>query len=204
LKSWHDYCLYASGIISGGIKMNGLSRIMLLVLVAVLLSAVQAGAQMHDLEIVHTETKEIKDQHGSIKIRMDWLKRPGEMVMTIDYYGFLTQEGMVNFYINVNGEQREFMTMKQEMKNRAQRIRVLSFHPTIKDKKINRLAELPNDTVVDRLLFRNAPYYKQFGACEIEIIFFAHGRWHGDSENHNENFRLSFLSPIADFSVDHF
>jgi len=177
---------------------------MLMVLVAVLLPAVQAGAQMHDLEIVHTETKEIKDQNGTINLRMDWLKRPGEMLLTVTYYGYLTQEGMVNFYIKVNGEQREFITMKQEMKSRAQRIRFLSFHPTVKDKNVNRLAELPSDTVVDHLLFRNAPYYKQFGSCNVEIIFFANGRWHGDSNKNNENFRVTFESPLSDFAKDHF
>ena len=184
--------------------MNSYCKIMLLVLLAVLLTAVQAGAQMHDLEIVHTETREIKDQNGTIKLRMDWLNRPGEMALTVTYYGYLTQEGMVNFYININGEQREFLTMKQEMKSRAQRIRLLSFHPTVKDKGVNRLAELPADTVVDNLLFRNAPYYQQFGSCDVEIIFFAHGRWHGDSGKGNDNFRVHFESPITDFLKDHF
>lgn len=184
--------------------MNSYYKILVLVLVAVLFSAIQAGAQMNDLEIVHSETKEIKDQNGTINVRIDWLKRPGEMALTVTYYGYLTQEGMVNFYINVNGEQREFLTFKQEMKSRAQRIRLLSFHPTVKHKKVNKLAELPEDTMVDHLLFRNAPYYKQFGSCDVEIIFFAHGRWHGDSSKNNENFRISFESPITDFPKDHF
>jgi len=184
--------------------MNSYYKIMVLVFLAVLLATVQAGAQMHDLEIVHSETKEIKDANGTIKLRMDWLNRPGEMALTVTYYGYLTQEGMVNFYIDVNGERREFVTMKQEMKNRAQRIRLLSFHPTVKDKKVNRLAKLPNDTVVDHLLFRNAPYYQQFGSCNVEIIFFVHGRWHGDSTKNNANFCVSFASPITDFPANHF
>lgn len=166
--------------------------------------AATAGAQMNDLEIVHSETREIKDQDGSVKIRVDWLKRPGEMALTITYNGFLTQEGMVNFYMQVNGEQREFVTMRQEMKNRAQRTRILSFHPTKKENNINRLAELPADTIVDQLLFRNAPYYKQFGGLDIEIIFFCHGRWDGDGNNNNQNYRFNFVSNITDFSVDHF
>jgi hypothetical protein len=186
------------------LKMNSFYKIILMLLVSVLFSIGQAGAQMHDLEIVHTETKEIKDRNGTINVRLDWLNRPGEMALTVTYYGYLTQEGMVNFYININGEQREFVTMKQEMKNRAQRIRMISFHPTVKHKKANKLADIPSDTVVDHLLFRNAPYYKQFGDCNIEIIFFAHGRWHGDSSNNNENFRVSFASPITDFPKNHF
>jgi len=186
------------------LKMNSYYKIMLLLLFTVLFTAAQAGAQMHDLEIVHTETKEIKDGNATISLRMDWFNRPGEMALTVTYYGYLTQEGMVNFYINVNGEQREFVTMKQEMKNRAQRVRMISFHPTVKHKKVNKLAEIPSDTVVDHLLFRNAPYYKQFGSCNVEFIFFAHGRWHGDSSNNNENFRVSFESPLTDFPKDHF
>ncbi len=184
--------------------MNSYYKIMLLLLVTVLFAATQAGAQMRDLEIVHTETKEIKDQNGSISLKMDWLNRPGEMALTITYYGYLTQEGMVNFYLNINGETREFVTMKHELKNRAQRIRLLSFHPTVRHKNINRLAELPADTVVDHLLFRNAPYYQQFGSCNIEIVFFAHGRWHGDSCCNNENFRVAFASPLTDFPQNHF
>ncbi|HAE39884.1 MAG TPA: hypothetical protein DCG57_14840 [Candidatus Riflebacteria bacterium] len=184
--------------------MNSYYKILVLVFVAVLFSAIQAGAQMNDLEIVHSETKEIKDSNGTINVRMDWLNRPGEMALTVTYYGYLTQEGMVNFYININGVQREFVTLKQEMKNRAQRIRLLSFHPTVKHKKANKLAELPSDTVVDHMLFRNAPYYQQFGNCDVEIIFFANGRWHGDSSKDNANFRVSFVSPITDFPKSHF
>lgn len=179
-------------------------KILMLMVMVVIFMADSACAQIDDLEIVHTETQEIVDKEGSVKLRLDWLKRPGEMALTINYNGYLTQEGMVNCYITVNGEAREFITMRQELKNRAQRTRILSFHPTIKEKDVNRLAQLPEDTLVDSLLFRNAPYYKQFGTVNIEIIFFCHSRWDGDSNNNNENYRFSFASPIADFSVDHF
>lgn len=180
------------------------TKIKIILIIMVLFFASVAGAQMNDLETVHTETKEIIDQDGSVKIRVDWLKSPGEMMLTITYNGFLTQEGLANFYLKINGEQREFMTMRQEMKNRAQRIKIISFHPTKRDKKINRLVQLPADTIVDKLLFKNAPYYKQFGTLDIEIIFFCHGRWDGDGNNNNENYRFSFVSDITDFSVDHF
>jgi hypothetical protein len=126
------------------------------------------------------------------------------MALTIQYNGYLPQEGMGNFYLDINGERREFFTMRQELKNRAQRTRILSFHPTIKDNNVNRLAQLPADTLVDSMLFRNAPYYKQFGNINVEIIFFCHGRWDGDANNNNQNYRFSFASKIADFSVDHF
>jgi len=182
--------------------MNTKIKILLILMVIIFVSPV--GAQMNDLEIVHSETKEIIDQDGIVKIRVDWFKSPGEMALTITYNGYLTQEGLANFYLKINGEQREFLTMRQEMKNRAQRTRIISFHPTIRDKKINRLVELPSDTIVDKLLFKNAPYYKQFGQLDIEIIFFCHGRWDGDGNNNNENYRFSFISDIIDFSVDHF
>lgn len=179
-------------------------KLLILLLVAVLFISGRAGAQMNDLDIVHTETKEITDADGTVKVRIDWLRRPGEMAMTITYNGFLTQEGLANFYLDVNGETREFYTMKQEMKNRAQKIRILSFHPTVRENNVNRLAELPEGTIVDSLLFRNAPYYQQFGPFNVELKFFIHSRWDGDGNNNNENFRFSFTSPITDLPKSHF
>lgn len=179
-------------------------KLLLLLLVAVLIITGRAGAQMNDLDIVHSETREITDADGTVRVRLDWLQRPGEMAMTITYDGYLTQEGMVNFYLVVNGQTREFSTMKQELKNRAQKIRFLSFHPTIRENNINRLAQLPDNTVVDSLLFRNAPYYQQFGSLNVEVKFFIHSRWDGDSNNNNENFRFSFISPITDMPKFHF
>ncbi|MDD2998170.1 MAG: hypothetical protein EOM80_11105 [Erysipelotrichia bacterium] len=179
-------------------------KILLFLLVAVLITTGKAGAQMDDLNIVNTVIKEITDADGTVKLRIDWLKRPGEMLMTITYNGFLTQEGMVNFYIDVNGVTRDFMTMKQEIRNRAQRIKILSFHPVIRDNGVNRLAQLPEDTIVDSLLFRNAPYYKVFGPMKVEMKFFCHGRWDGDGNNNNENYCFTFASPITDFPQNHF
>lgn len=176
----------------------------ILLLTALLFVTVEAGAQMNDLDIINSETRDITDADGTVSVRVDWLQRPGEMAMTITYNGFLTQEGLANFYIEVNGEQREFMTMKQELKNRAQRIRIISFHPTCRIENINRLMELPENTIVDRLLFRNAPYYKQFGELNVALKFFIHGRWDGDSNNNNENFRFTFTSPLTDMPKFHF
>ncbi len=184
--------------------MNTQFKIIVLVLITMLVLTVSAGAQMNDLDIIHSESKEIVDNDGSVSIRMDWLRRPGEMAMTITYNGYLTQEGMANFFLDINGQTREFLTMKQEMKNRAQKIRILSFHPTRKENGVNRLIELPEGTVVDSLLFRNAPYYKQFGDMNVSIKFFIHGRWDGDGNNNNENYLFSFTSPIKDMPQYHF
>ncbi|MDD3148960.1 MAG: hypothetical protein PHD82_16825 [Candidatus Riflebacteria bacterium] len=179
-------------------------KIFVLLLVATIFIAGQAGAQMNDLDIIHSETKDITDADGTVSVRVDWLRRPGEMALTITYNGYLTQEGMANFFIEMNGQTRDFMTLKQEMKNRAQRLRILSFHPTRRVKGVNRLMELPENTVVDSLLFRNAPYYKQFGELNIAIKFFIHGRWDGDGNNNNENFLFSFVSPVTDMPQFHF
>ncbi|HNX74669.1 MAG TPA: hypothetical protein PLM07_06500 [Candidatus Rifleibacterium sp.] len=159
---------------------------------------------MNDCDIIHSESKEITDADGTVSIRIDWLRRPGEMAMTITYNGFLTQEGLANFYIDLNGQTRDFITMKQEMKNRAQRIRILSFHPTRRENGINRLVELPENTLVDSLLFRNAPYYEQFGTLNVAVKFFIHGRWDGDGNNNNENYLFSFTSRIKDMPQYHF
>ena len=184
--------------------MKSMFKLFIMVMVAVFGISFQAYAQMNDFDIIHSEIKEIVDADGVVALRVDWLRRPGEMALTIIYNGFLTQEGMANFYVKVNGETRDFMTLQQEMKNRAQRLRIISFHPTARQQKVNKLIELPAGTVVDSLLFRNAPYYKQFGALDIEIKFFIHGRWDGDGNNNDENYRFSFSSPIFDMPRFHF
>ncbi len=164
----------------------------------------QVNARMSDLDIIHSETKTIQDHEGTVSLTVDWLKRPGELALTVEYFGYLTQEGMVNFYISVNGERREFITLRRETDNRAQKIKLLSFHPTKKIENVNRLMKLPEETLVDSLLFRNVPYYKQFGEMTVEIIFFCHSRWDGDGNKNNDNYRFKFQSPITDFAVDHF
>jgi hypothetical protein len=126
------------------------------------------------------------------------------MAISVTYNGYLTQEGLANMYLRVNGEDRTFVTMKKELKNRAQKVRIMSFHPVLKVKGVNRLASIPDDTLVDSLLFKNAPYYKQFGDINIELKFFCHGRWDGDGNNNNENYQFSFSSPVDGFSMDHF
>ncbi len=184
--------------------MNQLLKIALLSIVIMSISALPGVAAMADLNIIHSQTETVVDADGQVSVRVDWLERPGEMAITIIYNGYLTQEGLTNFFLSVNGEAREFLTMKKEMKNRAQKLRIISFHPTVLKKGVNRLAQIPDDTLVDSLLFRNAPYYQQFGELVIEAKFFCHGRWDGDGNNNDENYRFVFNSPVKGFSMDHF
>ncbi|HEY9072204.1 MAG TPA: hypothetical protein VIV61_18230, partial [Candidatus Ozemobacteraceae bacterium] len=108
-------------------------------------------------------SRTITDGDGEVTVTLEWLRRPGEFALTIDYYGYLTQEGPVNLYLAVNGTQREFVTLPAELENRHQRIRILSFHPTRVSEGSRSLRSLARDETVDYLLFRNAPYYPQFG-----------------------------------------
>ena len=89
--------------------------IALLILTAlVFININQVGAAMKDTDVIFSEVKQFVDADGKVEVKLDWLRRPGEMALTVTYYGYLIQEGMVNFYINVNGETREFLTMKKE------------------------------------------------------------------------------------------
>lgn len=184
--------------------MNQLKKLFFLSLVIVAGLSSSGYAAMADVNIVYSQTASVVDADGEVRVRVDWLERPGEMAITITYNGYLTQEGMANVYLSVNGEAREFLTMKKELKNRAQKLRIMSFHPTIIENGINRLSRIPDDTLIDSLLFRNAPYYQQFGELVIEAKFFCHGRWDGDGNNNDENYRFVFNSPIKGFSMDHF
>lgn len=184
--------------------MNQLKKIIVLTLLVSFAIVLPGFTAMADLNILHSQTQTIVDNDGEVRIRVDWLERPGEMAITVTYNGFLTQEGMVNFYLNVNGEARNFITLKKELKNRAQKIRLLSFHPTEKINGVTKLMRIPDDTNVDGLLFRNAPYYKEFGDMVIEAKFFVHGRWDGDANHNNENYRFVFSSSISGISMDHF
>lgn len=157
-----------------------------------------------DTKTISSSTQVIQNGPGYVSVTVKWLKRPGEMAIIINYYGFLTQEGMVNFYIDVNGEQRNFMTFKKEHDNRSQSITILSFHPVQLTDGINRLINIPDNIMVDALLFRQAPYYAQFGDLNIELKFFCHGRWEGDAENNNENYRFTFKSTIDGYKMYHF
>lgn len=162
------------------------------------------GATMLPVNVLHSETQVLKDDDGEVRVTLDWLESPGEMALTIDYYGYLTQEGMANIYLQLNGEERQFLTMLEELPDRSQRIKVMSYHPTVIDNGVNKIAPLPGNIMVDSLLFRNAAYYAQFGPTKIEMKFFCHSRWDGDSSNDNHNFVFVFNSPITDFRVDHF
>ncbi len=153
-----------------------------------------------DEEPIGTRAHTFVDADGDVTVTVEWLRRPGEFAVTIDYYGYLTQEGMVNCYLRINGTSREFITLKEETPARHQRIRILSFHPTI-DRGLRPLAP---DELVDYLLFRNAPYYPQFGRFEIEMKFFANGRWDGDGNNSNNNYKTAFDCPIDTPAQDHF
>ncbi|MGM0598269.1 MAG: hypothetical protein ACQETH_00510 [Candidatus Rifleibacteriota bacterium] len=184
--------------------MNQLKKIFATSIIALICSLIPGYGAMKDMEIIETQSQTIKDDDGEVTVRLDWLNRPGEMAITVFYNGYLTQEGLTNLYICVNGENRDFVTMKKELKNRAQKLRIISFHPTVKKDGVNRLAKIPNDSIVDGLLFKNAPYYKQFGDVDIELKFFCHGRWDGDGNKNNENYHFKFSSSIKGFVTDHF
>jgi hypothetical protein len=178
----------------------------ILFLAMVCLAMPCSGETMKDTDSIGRASQTIRDTQGEVTVTLDWLRRPGEFALTIDYYGYLTQEGIVNAYLSVNGTQREFITMKEELSNRHQRIRILSFHPTAKVKgNANRLATIADSEVIDYLLFKNAPYYPQFGTVKIELKFFAHGRWDGDGNCNNENYCFKFVNPLKDtVALDHF
>lgn len=184
--------------------MNIMKKAFIIITILITCLPLPGYASMADLNIVHSEVQTISDSDGEVRVRVDWFARPGEMSITVTYDGFLTQEGLANMYLSVNGENRQFITMKKELKNRAQKVRIISFHPTVVDKGVNCLSKLPDDSLVDSLLFRNAPYYKQFGNLTVEAKFFTHGRWDGDGNNNNENYIFSFESRLTDFAMDHF
>lgn len=151
-----------------------------------------------DDEVIHSETKTTVDNDGIVKVTLQWLKRPGEMAIEINYFGYLIQEGTVNFYLSVNGVQREFMTLLHKEPLSFHKTRILSFHPTIIENGITKIKELANGEIVDKELFKNAAYYSHFGKTFIEVKFFAHGRWDGDGNNGNSNYVFEFESPIKE------
>lgn len=164
----------------------------------------ETDVQSEDLEPMGVQTHRFVDRDGEVKLTVEWLRRPGEFAVTIEYYGYLTQEGRVNCYLDLNGTRREFITLRESVSDRHQRIRILSFHPTVALGESRGLKKLTSDEVVDYLLFTNAPYYPQFGNVNIEMKFFSHGRWDGDGNNNNENYRISFPCPIKVQAEDHF
>lgn len=178
-------------------RIKGINTIMIFS-ISIICCATIFGSELHEDSPIAKQSQSISDNDGKVTVTCEWLKRPGEMALTIDYYGYLIQEGMVNFYIEVNGEQREFLTMIKELPDRSQRVRLISFHPIRKkmEKGISALKKLEDHTLVDHLLFRNAPYYSALGKVRIELKFFAHGRWDGDSKKDNGNFVFEFTSPL--------
>lgn len=164
----------------------------------------EADMLCEDVEPIGVQTHTFTDRDGEVKLTVEWLRRPGEFAVTIDYYGYLTQEGRVNCYLDINGTKREFITLRENFSNRHQRIRILSFHPTVSSGVSRGLKKLMSDEVVDYLLFTNTPYYPQFGKVNIEMKFFSHGRWDGDGNNNNENYNISFPCPIKVQAEDHF
>lgn len=177
---------------------------MVLVSIFGLLGNSMANAEPDD--IIASEKKTVRDNNGEVTVQLDWLDRPGEFALTIDYFGFLTQEGLANFFLEVNGTRREFLTMREELPDRTQRIRILSFQPLQKRAKAgpNMLKKLPSNTLVDHLLFTNAPYYSQLGNVRIELKFFIHGRWDGDGNQNDGNFRFEFANTRLAELTDHF
>ncbi len=168
------------------------------------IEAAVCAAATRDEDVIASMTRTISDNNGDVTVTCEWLRRPGEMAITIDYHGYLSQEGMANAFLSVNGVQREFITLKQELPNRVQRIRLLSFNPTTQVKGVNRIRPLGPAEQVDYQLFRNTPYYKQFGSVQIELKFFANGRWDGDGNNGEGNYVFEFESPLDDMPKDHF
>ncbi|HOT29691.1 MAG TPA: hypothetical protein PLU72_16060 [Candidatus Ozemobacteraceae bacterium] len=164
----------------------------------------EAGMPNEDIEPIGVQTHRFVDHDGEVKLTVEWLRRPGEFAVTIDYFGYLTQEGRVNCYLELNGTRREFITLRESASDRHQRIRILSFHPTVTRGSSRGLKKLTPEEVVDYLLFTNAPYYPQFGNVNVEMKFFSHGRWDGDGNNNNENYRISFPCPIKVQAEDHF
>jgi len=162
------------------------------------------GKTMNDTDVAGRAQKTVIDQNGEVTVTFDWLARPGEFALTIEYFGYLTQEGMVNAYLSVNGIQREFITLKEELPNRHQRIKILSFHPMDTKKGGKGLKKISSNEMIDYMLFRNAPYYPQFGEVQIEIKFFANGRWDGDGNRNDANYVFNFKSPIKAEVQDHF
>lgn len=157
-----------------------------------------------DEEPIGTRTHTFTDRDGEVTVTVEWLRRPGEFAVAIDYYGYLTQEGMANCYLSINGISRDFITLKEETPARHQRIRILSFHPSLAGKSGRGLRPLGPGELVDYLLFRNAPYYPQFGRFEIEMKFFANGRWDGDGNNSDNNYKIAFDCPLDMPAQDHF
>ena len=194
-------CVYLANV--GGSKMlNFVFWIIIVIVMNFSNNAYALSVDTPDTQTVSSSTQTVKKGLGYVSVTVKWLKRPGEMALVINYYGFLTQEGMVNFYIDVNGEQRNFVTFIKEHENRSQSITILSFHPVQLKDGINRLMRIPDNIMVDALLFRNAPYYAQFGDLNIELKFFCHGRWDGDENG--GNYQFSFQSPIDGHNMYHF
>lgn len=177
----------------------------LLITLFVLLPSLTWAVNIVDEEPIARQTQTISDRDGDVTVELQWLRRPGEFALTITYYGYLTQEGPVNLYLSVNGVAREFVTLPVELPNRAQQIRILSFHPSRQRKNgPSALRQLDKLETVDYQLFRNAPYYQQFGKPRLEMKFFAHGRWDGDGNRNNENYVFEFDNPVSDIAPDHF
>lgn len=187
--------------------MRTIRRTILIALAATILWLVpgRLGAVgLRDETVLAKQTQTIKDADGEVKVTMEWFQRPGEMALGIEYFGYLIQEGTVNFYLDLNGTRREFSTLRTTLPNRAQKIRFVSFHPSVNDGGVNKLKPLPPSDLVDYLLFQNAAYYPQFGKNRIELKFFAHGRWDGDGNHGNANYVFEFESPVAEKAQDHF
>lgn len=157
-----------------------------------------------DAEPIGKRAHTFTDLDGEVTVTVEWLRRPGEFAVTIDYYGYLTQEGRVNCFLDINGTKREFVTLQEEAAGRHQRIKILSFHPTVERGESRGLKPLEPGEIVDYLLFRNTPYYPQFGNVNIEMKFFAHDRWDGDGNKQNGNYTVSFGCPIKVPAEDHF
>ncbi len=190
-------------------RLNQMEKVLLSILVSALAIAgsvfggVPASEKDRPDVALESQKKTISDKDGEVTVTLEFLNRPGEFALTIHYFGYLTQEGPVNCWLEVNGIQREFVTLS-ELPDRSQQVKILSFHPSVLEDGVNRLRELGKDEMVDYLLFRNAPYFPQLGNVKVALKFFANGRWDGDGNHENDNYRFEFTGPATTVAFDHF
>ncbi|MBF0405825.1 MAG: hypothetical protein HQM10_00610 [Candidatus Riflebacteria bacterium] len=178
-------------------KMFVLSVLIMSITLSVAINEAFGAELMNNIteKPLFSQTFPLNVLRGDVSVSLDWLERPGDFALTVKYWGMLTQEGPVNVYMNFNGVSRDFITL-HEMPDRKQKLVIYSMQPMVTDSNgIARVRELESWEVVDRDLFKNAVYYKQFGKNLIELIFFANGRWEGNPKENNRNWICEFTPP---------
>ncbi|NLM17167.1 MAG: hypothetical protein GX221_05555 [Candidatus Riflebacteria bacterium] len=149
------------------------------------------------MKVIASETKSIVDNEGTVTLRLEYIE-PREMILSVMYYGYLNNEGPVNFYIDFNGQRREFMTMKTFFEDRRQLLKIISFNPLkIGKNGVPVPIDLPDSVQLDHLLFNNAYFANESGINKIEIKFFANSKWDGDGNRDNANYEFYFACPCS-------